>query len=119
MDKREYLRQNAQKLRKTMTKEERHLWYDFLKTYPVQIRRQYVIDHYIVDFYCHQARLAIELDGGQHCTPESTAYDEKRTEFLESRGIYVLRLSNLDVMRQFRPVCEVIDRTIQARIHLL
>ena len=45
------LRQNAQNLRKNMTREERHLWYDFLKIYPVQFKRQYPIGNYIVDFY--------------------------------------------------------------------
>ncbi len=49
-----------------MTKEERHLWYDFLRTYPVRFLRQKVIDNYVVDFYCNEARLVIELDGSQH-----------------------------------------------------
>ena len=53
----------ARHLRKEMTKEERHLWYDFLKRYPVRFSRQKVIDNYIVDFYRHSARLIIELDG--------------------------------------------------------
>jgi very-short-patch-repair endonuclease len=57
---------NAKILRKNMTKEERHLWYDFLKSYLIRILRQKVIDNYIVDFYCHSARLIIELDGSQH-----------------------------------------------------
>ena len=57
---------NARTLRKHMTKEERHLWYDFLRKYPVRFLRQKVIDNYIVDFYCHDARIIIELDGSQH-----------------------------------------------------
>ena len=61
---------NAKVLRKNMTKEERHLWYDFLKDYPVRVLRQKVIDRYIVDFYFSAARIAIELDGSQH-------YEEK------------------------------------------
>ena len=63
------LRRRAQNLRKQMTKEERHLWYDFLKSYPVQFKRQYAIGAYIIDFYCFQAKLIIELDGSQHVEP--------------------------------------------------
>ena len=90
---------NSQRLRKEMTKEERHLWYDFLRSYPVQFKRQFPIDNYIVDFYCHQAKLVVELDGSQHYEPEKLEYDRRRTAFLEEKGLYVLRFSNLDVMR--------------------
>ena len=69
------IRQRAQILRKNMTKEERHLWYDFLKAYPIQFKRQYPIGNYIVDFYCYKARLVVELDGSQHCEPEAISYD--------------------------------------------
>ena len=109
---------NSQQLRRNMTKEERHLWYDFLKNYPVQIKRQSPIGNYIVDFYCHKAKLVIELDGSQHCEPEKLEYDRIRTAFLESRGLWVLRVSNLDVMREFRSVCEMIDSVIQRRMCL-
>ncbi len=109
------LRRNSQNLRKGMTKEERHLWYDFLKAYPVPIHRQYPIGEYIADFYCHQAKLVIELDGSQHCDPETLEYDQKRTKYLEAQGLSVLRYSNLDVMRQFRAVCENIDLAISHR----
>ncbi len=109
---------NSQKLRRNMTKEERHLWYDFLKIYPVQFKRQYPIGCYIVDFYCFQAKLVVELDGSQHCEPEILAYDEKRTEFLKNQGLYVLRISNLDVMREFRAVCEAIDTAVRDRMRL-
>ena len=105
----------SQELRKNMTKEERHLWYDFLKSYPEQFKRQVPIGHYFVDFYCHKARLVVELDGSQHCTPEEIEYDRTRTAFLESRGLLVLRYSNLDVMNQFRAVCENIDLAVQDR----
>ena len=105
----------SQKLRKNMTKEERHLWYDFLKEYPVPFKRQFPIGNYIVDFYCHQAKLVIELDGSQHCTPEGIIYDQKRTAYLESQGLCVVRYSNLDVQHQFRAVCENIDLAVQGR----
>ena len=108
---------NSQKLRRDMTKEERHLWYDFLKTYPVQFKRQTPVGSYVVDFYCHKAKLVLELDGSQHCEPAEMEYDHKRTAFLEEKGLYVLRFSNLDVMRNFVGVCEYIDRTVRARLH--
>ena len=107
---------NSQQLRTNMTKEERHLWYDFLKSYPVQFKRQFPIGNYIVDFYCHKAKLVIELDGSQHCTPEKMEYDKARTEYIESQGILVLRYSNLDVMNRFRAVCENIDLAVRDRM---
>ena len=99
-----------------MTREERHLWYDFLKTYPVPIHRQYSFGEYIVDFYCHKAKLVIELDGSQHCEPEKAEYDRKRTAYLEKEGLYVMRVSNRDVNEQFWAVCEAIDYTIRRRM---
>ena len=107
---------NSQQLRKNMTREERHIWYDFLKAYPIPFHRQYSFGEYIVDFYCHQAKLVLELDGSQHCEPEQVEYDRNRTAFLEQQGLYVLRISNLDVMRQFRAVCEMIDMVVRRRI---
>ena len=107
---------NSQKLRREMTREERHLWYDFLKSYPVQFKRQVPFENYIVDFYCHRAKLVLELDGSQHCEPEMTEYDRRRTAFLEERGLRVLRFSNLDVMRNFAGVCEEIDRVVHSRM---
>ena len=84
----EKIRQYAQSLRRNMTKEERHLWYDFLKYYPIPFHRQYAFENYIVDFYCHQAKLVLELDGSQHCTPEEIDYDKKRTVFLNQKGLF-------------------------------
>ena len=106
----------SQTLRKNMTKEERHLWYDFLKEYPVQFKRQVPLGNYIVDFYCFRAKLVIELDGSQHCEPEKIAYDQKRTEYLESMGLKVVRVSNLDVLQRFRAVCEMIDFAVKERL---
>ncbi|MBE6944216.1 MAG: endonuclease domain-containing protein [Ruminococcaceae bacterium] len=106
----------AQELRKNMTKEERHLWYDFLKTYPVQFRRQYQIGYYYVDFFCYKAKLIVELDGSQHCSPEVLAYDKARTDFLQEQGFFVQRFSNLDVMKNFQAVCEAIHQTVEERM---
>ena len=110
------LRKNAQNLRRNMTREERHLWYDFLKTYPVQFKRQYAIGKYIVDFYCFQAKLILELDGNQHCEPKAVQYDSDRTAYLQKQGFYVLRISNRDVSEQFRSVCEGIDAAVRDRL---
>ena len=117
MEQLEKTRKYAQKLRKSMTKEERHLWYDFLKAYPVQFKRQYSVGAYIVDFYCYKARLVVELDGSQHCEPSTQTYDTRRTAYLNNQGLYVLRVSNLDVMHEFAGVCELIDRTVKNRVH--
>ena len=109
------LLQNARNLRKNMTKEERHLWLDFLKQYPIRFRRQEIIGDFIVDFYCSAAALVIELDGSKHFEDRGKAYDEERTRFLESCGLKVLRFSNLDIWRNFRGVCEQIDMVVAQR----
>ena len=113
MEQRKELKPKAQVLRKNATKEENLLWYNFLRLYKPQFRRQYVIGDYIVDFYCHKVKLVIELDGSQHCEPKEQEYDRARTIYLESQGLQVLRISNLDVMQQFRSVCDAIDQIVK------
>ena len=109
----------AQSLRKQMTKEERRLWYQFLKDHPVQFRRQVVFPPYIVDFYAYRARLVIELDGSGHYTAAQQRYDEKRTRILEEQyGVFVLRFTNLEIQQQFRAVCEQINLCIAKRLPL-
>ena len=95
-----------------MTKEERRLWYDFLKQLPVTVNRQKVIGHYIVDFYCASAKLVIELDGSQHYEKEGAASDRERDQVLNEMGISVVRYSNHDVNRNFEGVCKDIWRRI-------
>ena len=107
---------NAKNLRHNMTKEERHLWFDFLVEYPVRIQRQKTIANYILDFYCAKARLAIELDGSQHYEPTGHQYDEQRTKKLEQMGITVLRFTNLEIWQEFVAVKERIHREIQAHL---
>ena len=102
-----------------MTRHEKHLWYDFLRYYPVKIYKQRIIDNFIADFYCHGARLVIELDGSQHYTDQGKALDAARTESLERYGIYVLRFSNKDIDEDFDGVCRMIDRVINERIESL
>ena len=96
---------NAQALRRNMTKEERHLWYDFLKGLDVPVKRQFVIGTYIVDFCIYSARLVIELDGSQHFEAHGLAYDRNRDRFLNEQGFTVLRYSNRDVNQRFQNVC--------------
>ncbi|WP_455496206.1 endonuclease domain-containing protein [Gemmiger sp.] len=106
----------ARQLRRDMTKEERHLWYDFLRAYVPRFTRQKIVEPYILDFYCSAAGLAVELDGGQHYEDAGKAYDERRTAYLQQQGIQVLRFSNLDVMRNFDGVCRQIDIEAKKRL---
>ena len=108
---------NARNLRKNMTKEERHLWYDFLRNYPVRFYRQKVLGRYIVDFYCAEANLIIELDGSQHYDPIEMEKDADRTAFLQQYGLTVIRIPNNAVMQNFRGVCEHIDEFVKNAIH--
>ncbi|MBQ3270812.1 MAG: endonuclease domain-containing protein [Clostridia bacterium] len=96
----------AQKLRREMTREERRLWYDFLRQLPVPFNRQKVIGPYIVDFYCAEAKLVVELDGSQHYEEAGVASDRERDDYLSGLGLRVLRYSNADVNRSFDGVCE-------------
>ena len=96
-----------------MTKEERHLWYDFLRVYSPRFLRQKVIDGYIVDFYCHEARLVVELDGSQHYEEKGLLSDQIRTDKIEKRGLTVLRIPNNAVNQNFSGVCEYLDHEVQ------
>ena len=107
---------NAKNLRNNLTKEERHLWYDFLRSYPIRFLRQKVIDNYIVDFYCHEARLIIELDGSQHYEDQGRKCDHIRTENIEKRDLLVVRIPNNEIFKNFKGVCEYIDHLVQGRI---
>ena len=115
MEHNQRLTKNAQSLRKNMTKEEAHLWYQYLCRTENRFRRQFVIGNYIVDFYCHTAKLVVELDGSQHYTPGEMEYDRKRTAYLEQQGLEVVRFTNLDVMQRFSDVCGAIHEIVEAR----
>ena len=99
-----------------MTKEEKHLWYDFLKKYPVRFLRQKVIDNYIADFYCHKARLIIELDGSQHYTQSGRLKDAIRTEQFEKRDLTVMRIPNGEINHNFEGVCRFIDEFVKVSL---
>ncbi len=103
----------AKMLRKNMTKEENHLWYDFLKTYPVRFSRQKVLGKYVADFYSASAKIIIELDGSQHYETEGMAKDEERTKYLEEYGLKIIRIPNNEVNQNFRGVCEYIDKIVR------
>ena len=109
----------AKQLRKEMTKEERHLWYDFHRTYPVRFSRQKVLGKYIADFYSAEAKLVIELDGSQHFEEVNTEKDTERTIFLEGYGLTVIRIPNNEVMCNFRGVCEYIDAAVKQSLSQL
>ena len=106
----------ARRLRREMTPHERKLWYLFLRKYPVKIYKQRIIGRFIADFYCASAGLVIELDGSQHYEPRGLAYDAKRSKFLRSLGLEILRFSNRDIDMDFNGVCEQIDLTIRKRM---
>ena len=118
----DYVRQNiplARALRADMTPQERHLWYDGLRKFSVRFQRQKAIGPYIADFYCHRARLVVELDGSQHHTEEARAYDERRTAFLGTQGVEVLRFRNRTIDEFFDLALREIAARVNERIAAL
>ena len=109
----------AKQLRKEMTKEERHLWYDFLRTHPVRFSRQKVLGKYIADFYSAEAKLVIELDGSQHYEDGNMQKDAERTAFLKDYGLTVIRIPNNEISKNFRGVCEYIDIAVKQSLSQL
>ncbi len=103
----------ARTLRKNMTKQEKHLWYDFLSGFTPNFQRQKMIDTYIADFYCHDAGLVIELDGSQHYDDKGLKQDAERTRILETYGLAVLRIWNHDIDTNFSAVCDMIAQTVK------
>ena len=114
-----YLVPTAKELRKNMTPEERHLWYDFLRHYPVRFLRQKILGRFIVDFYCAEAKLVIELDGSQHYEPDGLQKDAERTAFLQEYGLSVIRIPNNAVNSSFDSVCEYIDSHVRQSLSQL
>ena len=95
----------AQQLRKEMTPEEKHLWYDFLKKLPCTVNRQKNIGNYIVDFYIASKNIVIEIDGIQHNMTELNEKDSERDFELSKLGIKVLRYTNRSINKNFNDVC--------------
>ena len=104
---------NARAMRRNMTPQERHLWYDFLRFCKPRFRRQELIGPYIADFFCHEAKLIVEVDGSQHFSPETAAHDSGRTAYFEQLGIRVIRFDNGQVNRDFSGVCQAIILEMQ------
>ena len=107
----------AKNLRKNATPQENHLWYDFLSNYEIRFQRQKAIDKFIADFYCHEAKLIIEIDGSQHYTCEGKEKDKFRTEKLEGYDLKVIRFTNRQVNSNFKGVCEYIDKVVKTLIN--
>ena len=103
----------AKQLRKNATPEEKHLWYDFLSKHEMRFQRQKVIDGFIADFYCHKAKLVIEIDGAQHYTEDGKQKDLFRTEILEGYGLKVIRFTNGQINDNFYGVCAYIDTVLK------
>jgi len=108
--------QLARNLRNNSTPQERKLWYLFLSKFPLRFHRQKAIGPYIVDFYCHKAKLVIEIDGGQHIEQENQESDQKRTEYFASIGLEVIRFTNRDVDNYFDGVCGEIIQTVNTKV---
>ena len=95
------------------------IWYDFLRNYEVKFSRQKVLGKYIVDFYSAKAKLIIELDGSQHYEEASIRYDSKRTEYLESFGLTIIRIPNNEISTNFDNVCLYIDKVVRQSLSQL
>ena len=107
-----YAKQRATELRQNMTPSERHLWYDFLRGHDPRFLRQHPIGPYIVDFFCAEATLIVELDGDVHGTENGLEHDERRTHYLETHGFRILRFRSRDVFDRFEGVCEIIEKAV-------
>ncbi len=106
--------QRARSLRNNMTDAERHLW-QHLRNKQLnghKFRRQFPIGNYIVDFICLDARLIIELDGGQHA--ENQTYDQKRDQWLKDQGFHILRFWNNNVLSQTNAIIEKVLGNLEA-----
>ncbi len=99
---------NARALRKNMTRQERMLWFQFLRYCKPRFRRQEIIGNYIADFFCHTAKLVIEIDGSQHYEPDERNADNARSEYFHKEGLKILRFSNADVDKHFDSVCQAV-----------
>lgn len=110
------LKDKARDLRNNATSQEDKLYYQFLRRFKLRVHRQKVIGNYIVDFYCHKAKLVIELDGGQHYQEKMLEQDDIRTRNLEEQGLLVLRFTNWEVDHHFAEVCQRIEDVVEQRV---
>lgn len=112
------LKEKSRVLRKEITPQEKHLWYDFLKKYPIRFNRQRPIGNFIVDFYSSKAKLVIEVDGSQHYEDDNKIEDDIRTHIINNYGIDVIRFSNYDINTNFEGVCMEIDKVVCEKLGL-
>ncbi len=105
--------ENAKHLRKNMTDGEKVLW-SYLKTgiNGVKFRRQHPIGFYIADFYCHKAKLIVEIDGSIHIKKEVKENDDIRQKELESWGYFIVRFTNQQVLKEIENVINAITERI-------
>jgi very-short-patch-repair endonuclease len=106
---------NRRVLRKNQTRAEKILWRCLRnrRLAGCKFRRQYSIDKFIVDFYCAELKLAIELDGVVHDEPEQKEYDIQRQEYLERFGIKFLRIKNEELFGNRNMAFDMIERFIK------
>ncbi len=109
--------ERAREMRHPQTVAEATLWHALRnRRTGFKFRRQHPIERFIVDFYCAEAKLLIEVDGESHCQPDQKEYDKARTEYLEGLGYKVIRFSNNDVRYNIDAVANEILQTIEFRI---
>ena len=113
-----HLTPNSRKLRREATKQEKDLWWRFLRKLPVTVNRQKVVGTYILDFYCHKAKLAIEIDGGQHFEDSNVEADALREQYLNNLGVEVIRFTNYEVDHQLDQVCIAIMEKVNSKTGL-
>ena len=110
----------AKELRNNQTEAEIFLWENlgYLQGLNVRFKRQHPILYFIADFYCHKAKLVIEVDGGCHCIPEQYLYDKNRDSELENLGLMVIRFTNEQVLNNIKQTLNVIEEIIKERIEM-
>ena len=107
----------ARMLRKNLTREEKRLWFGFLRKYPVKFTRQKILGKYIADFYAAEVKLAVEVDGSGHYTQEGIEHDRERAEYLrQSFGVEIIRIPNADILIRFSEVCDFIDQAVRKAV---
>ena len=111
----------ARELRQPLTPQEAKLWQRLRRKqlYGLKFRRQHPVERFILDFYCPQHKLVIEIDGDSHAEPEQQLYDQARTEWLEQQGMRVIRFTNREVETNIEGVLEEIARVCERRGEML
>ena len=109
---------NRRSLRKNMTEPEKVLWYNLRgrRFQNVKFRRQHGIGKYIVDYYCSDSLLAIEIDGDTHFSDKSVKYDKERTDYISKRGIRVIRFTNEEVLVNLEGVLYKISEMLKIKL---